>query len=678
MKIKNKYLSGIFSIVVFFISNLAFGFPITMSGPTPAIPAEIASGSVSTYTYRISNQAPQTLPSLLISGISAPVSRVSVPGDCGNNVPVSGCNIGIQITPQASDIGKTINQTMVVRASARKGQEVTSPIQFKVTTGAPVLTSISIEPMTAALPAGLTAPLKAIGHYSNDSTQDITNQVNWLSSDSNVANISSGGLATGVEVGEAFITASLDAISSQSTPFLVTQPLWMATIGKSSASNQSLILVSQNNGNNWSQRNMTNMHNPSMRSITDFTAQDMSCVRPDEEIGLNGSVACVAVGSNSDNAAQIVMSGSDLGTWQLAGQIHESGSFKSISCSYRPKSTLCAAVGYNGENQPIIYTNDDLVPNRWLPRSYNGGVGNKKMASSGITGALVTDELKTGFNSVSCSIMKNSGHRCVAVGEIIDPTKSTPLISVTQDSGLTWSTKTIENFTEGSINAVSCAHLIDNPDNNICVAVGRDNVMNTPVILVSRDGGDSWQFSTSIPRFSTLTKLTSVSCSADYTKYTCAIAGFVANENNLPLIVVADSQFNWSLANLDNPPNIDTGTVKISCASGVCAASGRSLDDSLPLFLAVSTPGNLNSWTLKSVPNIPATNISGIECVSAGSAKPVCTAVGFTTDRNFPRRPILLKSLNAGVDWSVPETDLPPAYSGSLDALGSTQLTPKS
>jgi hypothetical protein len=78
----------------------------------------------------------------------------------------------------------------------------------------PNLASIQVIPNTATLTyAGQTVQFKAIGTYVHvghpSSTQDITNQVSWASSNVSISTVSSSGLATVIGVGSTTITASL-------------------------------------------------------------------------------------------------------------------------------------------------------------------------------------------------------------------------------------------------------------------------------------------------------------------------------------------------------------------------------------------------------------------------------------------------------------------------------------
>ncbi len=80
-----------------------------------------------------------------------------------------------------------------------------------------VLRSIDITPTNPSIAKGTTQQLIATGTYSNASTQDLTDQVTWVSSDDTAAMVSdaagSKGLATGVDVGTAMISTTLEGVS---------------------------------------------------------------------------------------------------------------------------------------------------------------------------------------------------------------------------------------------------------------------------------------------------------------------------------------------------------------------------------------------------------------------------------------------------------------------------------
>lgn len=84
-----------------------------------------------------------------------------------------------------------------------------------MTVPAPTLESITITP--SGLPSIQIhgeQQFRAIGHYSDNASADITSSVTWHSANTGVATIASGGLATGVSAGTSMITASLGSVTS--------------------------------------------------------------------------------------------------------------------------------------------------------------------------------------------------------------------------------------------------------------------------------------------------------------------------------------------------------------------------------------------------------------------------------------------------------------------------------
>ncbi len=84
-------------------------------------------------------------------------------------------------------------------------------------TAPPSLTSISVASGDTRGPVypGLTQRFSAKGVFADGSTADVTSLVAWTSSDREVATITAGGLATGLNPGSTNITAILNGISSQ-------------------------------------------------------------------------------------------------------------------------------------------------------------------------------------------------------------------------------------------------------------------------------------------------------------------------------------------------------------------------------------------------------------------------------------------------------------------------------
>lgn len=80
----------------------------------------------------------------------------------------------------------------------------------------PVLTSIAVGP-TATISQGTTVQESAIGTYNDGSTSTLGSGVQWSSSATDVASVSSSGLVTGNSQGAATITAAFQATSGTSS-----------------------------------------------------------------------------------------------------------------------------------------------------------------------------------------------------------------------------------------------------------------------------------------------------------------------------------------------------------------------------------------------------------------------------------------------------------------------------
>jgi uncharacterized protein YjdB len=115
---------------------------------------------------------------------------------------------------------------------AQQGSPQTVKVKFAATPlTAPTLASIAIYPSAnggigtsdGILTEGTEVPFFATGFYSDNSTQDLTTQVTWKSSETSVVTIGANtGLAVGAGAGgPAEITASLSGVTSNETPVTV-------------------------------------------------------------------------------------------------------------------------------------------------------------------------------------------------------------------------------------------------------------------------------------------------------------------------------------------------------------------------------------------------------------------------------------------------------------------------
>lgn len=83
--------------------------------------------------------------------------------------------------------------------------------------GSKVANGLSVSPKTASVPNGSTEKFTAVQHYSDGTTQDVTNGVTWTSSSNAVANPTAGGVIQTDSIGQTTITATLGSFSSTAT-----------------------------------------------------------------------------------------------------------------------------------------------------------------------------------------------------------------------------------------------------------------------------------------------------------------------------------------------------------------------------------------------------------------------------------------------------------------------------
>jgi len=93
-----------------------------------------------------------------------------------------------------------------------------------------VLTNIVVTPITTVVGVNGNVQFTATGVFSDNSTQDMSSQVVWTSSNGAFATISAAGLATGISTGSLTITATSGTISGSATLNVTTATLQSITI----------------------------------------------------------------------------------------------------------------------------------------------------------------------------------------------------------------------------------------------------------------------------------------------------------------------------------------------------------------------------------------------------------------------------------------------------------------
>jgi len=131
-------------------------------------------------------------------------------GDGGNS---------IQQNPSHKYLGEGSYTVSLTVTCPGGSDDITKTDYITVTTPPPppTLDSIAVTPETASIQVGSTQQYSATGTYSDASTADITTDVAWTSSKTEVATIDESGLATAKAEGTTNITAGLDGVEGSST-----------------------------------------------------------------------------------------------------------------------------------------------------------------------------------------------------------------------------------------------------------------------------------------------------------------------------------------------------------------------------------------------------------------------------------------------------------------------------
>jgi hypothetical protein len=167
------------------------------------------------------------------------------------------------------------------------------------------LVSIAVTPPNPSIAKGTTVQLAATGTFSDGTTQDLTAQVIWSSSDAGVATVGTSGLATSIAAGSTTVTATSGSISGSDS--LTVTPATLVSIEVAPA-NQS---ISQG----------TSQQCTATGTFSDDTTQDLtaSAIWSSSNTGVatvsnaadsNGLAASVAAGTTTITAASGSITGS--------------------------------------------------------------------------------------------------------------------------------------------------------------------------------------------------------------------------------------------------------------------------------------------------------------------------------------------------------------------------------
>ncbi|MGB0894603.1 MAG: Ig-like domain-containing protein [Parashewanella sp.] len=140
--------------------------------------------------------------------------------DMSNSVSWHSADAG-RVTISNSGLATAVAEGANIAIRATMGTVNSNNAQLTVTSAA--LTAIQISPPTASLPQGTTQQYSATGTYTDNSTEDISDSVDWSSSDTDKITINASGLASAVSAANNIvIRASKGGINSNDAQVSIT------------------------------------------------------------------------------------------------------------------------------------------------------------------------------------------------------------------------------------------------------------------------------------------------------------------------------------------------------------------------------------------------------------------------------------------------------------------------
>ena len=224
LEMLRKYLLALLAVLSVFFSSASWALPfhvLTKAGTQ--LPTQVQLGSTTTAYYTVTNNNTDQRNNNYVKHLPPNVNQVyaggTFPNTCGQlfnlgpkGSPTDSCTLQLTISGPV-DSNAPPDQHIFV--CFPKGLTCAgTPQPLNVTLTYPV--SIAITPVTASIDTQNTQQYKAIGTFSDGLTINVTPLLNWSSSNTAVATISSAGLATGTfgQGGTTTISASINGVTS--------------------------------------------------------------------------------------------------------------------------------------------------------------------------------------------------------------------------------------------------------------------------------------------------------------------------------------------------------------------------------------------------------------------------------------------------------------------------------
>jgi Domain of unknown function (DUF1929)/Concanavalin A-like lectin/glucanases superfamily/Bacterial Ig-like domain (group 2)/Glyoxal oxidase N-terminus/Abnormal spindle-like microcephaly-assoc'd, ASPM-SPD-2-Hydin len=185
--------------------------PVSFSPAAWTFPNQLVNTSSAAETFTLKNlqTAPLSITGISASGAFAQTSTCPI----SPNTLAAGLSCTISVTFTPTVLG-TVTGALTVTDNGGTSPQVATLTGLG---GLPGLTAISVAPATVSLFAGSQQQLTATATFTNGSTLNVTNLLNWSSSVPAFAQVSSTGLVQALAPGEAIIVSGYQQYSAEAT-----------------------------------------------------------------------------------------------------------------------------------------------------------------------------------------------------------------------------------------------------------------------------------------------------------------------------------------------------------------------------------------------------------------------------------------------------------------------------
>ncbi|WP_428312173.1 Ig-like domain-containing protein [Hydrocarboniphaga sp.] len=151
---------------------------------------------------------------------------------------------------------------------------------------------IKIDSELGRTPVGFTTHLSAIGHYSDESEQDLTQSVTWMGLTPDIATVSdvveTKGYLTGIKAGTGRITATLDTLTQEARVVVSNETLTTITMTPATTSLRGGAMLQFSCKGNFTGGGYDNPERLNLTDQTAWASSDTSVVTVSNDVGSKG------------------------------------------------------------------------------------------------------------------------------------------------------------------------------------------------------------------------------------------------------------------------------------------------------------------------------------------------------------------------------------------------------